>query len=88
VADPQVAVEELVGVGAVDGVGVVANHCPLLETGAFRALERDPTTVPVAQVINLKEKENVDHVSMVKNQPDSSTEFFDNCSIVAMASVC
>jgi len=59
VANPQVAVEELVRVGAVDGVGVVANHCPLLETGAFRALERDPTTVSVAQVINLKKKENV-----------------------------
>ncbi len=55
-ANPQVAVEELVRVGAVDGVGVVADHGPLLEASAFRALERDSTTIPVAQVINLKKK--------------------------------
>ena len=53
-ADPQVGVVELEGVGAVDRVGVVAHHRPLLEPGSFRALEGDATPVPIAQMVNLQ----------------------------------
>ncbi len=54
VSNPQVGVVVLERVGAVDGVLVVADHRPLLETGPLRALEGDPAPVPVAQVIDLE----------------------------------
>jgi hypothetical protein len=61
VSDPQVAVVELVGVGAVDRVLVVTDHRPLLKSGSLGTLERDPATVSVAQMVNLK------HIIKVRN---------------------
>ena len=52
-SDPEVGVEKLLGLLALDSVAVIADHRPLLEPGPDGARERHPTTVSVAEVVHL-----------------------------------
>ena len=55
-SDSEVAVVELVSVRAVDRVGVIADHGPLLETGSLGTFKGNTPAIAVAQMINLKFK--------------------------------
>ena len=54
--DSEISVVKFVSVRTVDRVRVVTNHCPLLKPSTLWTFKGYPSTVSVAQMINLKQK--------------------------------